>query len=120
MFQSPKLKSQTEGNVERVAVGSFDPKSPFYQMNLNDLKPFAMLEVNRLDVFPLLDEDCSTEGQYSKKSRQESSHAFKTNPCENNCPASFQMSHLNNRKKRKPILLNTYLPNFAIDETHRW
>lgn len=47
------MKSQTEGNVERVAVGSFDPNSPFYQMNLNDLKPFALLEVNRLDVFPL-------------------------------------------------------------------
>lgn len=54
--------SQPQVSVERVAVGSFDSKSPFYQMNLNDLKPFAKLKVNRLDVYPLEEIDCGING----------------------------------------------------------
>ncbi|KAG7309256.1 hypothetical protein JYU34_005195 [Plutella xylostella] len=59
----PKTMTQPVRNVERVSVGSFDALSPFFQMNLRDLKPFAMLKVRRLDVFPHLDEDCDEEHQ---------------------------------------------------------
>lgn len=55
--------SQPVDNIERVEIGSFDRDSPFYQMNLNDLAPFAILQVRRLDVYPLIGIDCS-EGNH--------------------------------------------------------
>ncbi|PZC74185.1 hypothetical protein B5X24_HaOG208211 [Helicoverpa armigera] len=58
-YESVKTVSTPRDNVERVEVGSFDKDSPFYQMNLNELKPFALLKVRRLDVFPLIGAECS-------------------------------------------------------------
>lgn len=51
--------TQPKETVERVAVGSFDKASPFYQKNLNDLTPFGYLYIRRLDVYPLVDTDCT-------------------------------------------------------------
>lgn len=44
--------------VNRVEVGSFNMASPFYQKNLNDLKPFAILKVRLLDVYSLKNVTC--------------------------------------------------------------
>lgn len=52
-----------KSKVLRVEVGSFNKESPFYQMNLNDLKPFAILQVRRLDVYPLQDDECVEGGE---------------------------------------------------------
>ncbi|XP_026332397.1 spondin-2-like [Hyposmocoma kahamanoa] len=62
-YDSERSITQPSDNINRVGVGSFDKASPFFQMNLNDLKPFAYLTVNRLDVYPLNPEECpSAEG----------------------------------------------------------
>ncbi|XP_049885623.1 spondin-2-like [Pectinophora gossypiella] len=68
-YDSITTMTQPADNVERVAVGSFDKASPFYQMNLNDLKPFAILEVRRLDVYPLVGVDCEDNGEEPKRKR---------------------------------------------------
>ncbi|XP_045504403.1 spondin-2-like [Colias croceus] len=60
-YESPPSVTLPVDAVDRVAVGSFNKESPFYQMNLNELKPFAFLQVRRLDVYPLVDEDCNEE-----------------------------------------------------------
>lgn len=57
-FQSPRTVTTLKDSVKRVDVGSFDKESPFYQMNLNELKPFARLQVRRLDVFQGYPEYC--------------------------------------------------------------
>ncbi|XP_012550300.1 spondin-2 isoform X2 [Bombyx mori] len=69
-YESPKSMSQPVDNIERVEIGSFDRDSPFYQMNLNDLAPFAILQVRRLDVYPLIGIDCS-EGQNAEEELQQ-------------------------------------------------
>jgi hypothetical protein len=62
-------------HINRVEVGSFNKESPFYQMNLNDLKPFALLKVRLLDVYPLVGEECNEEGEKAgKKIKQYISH----------------------------------------------
>ncbi|XP_041982672.1 spondin-2-like [Aricia agestis] len=60
-YESPTSVTQPVDSIDRVAVGSFNQESPFYQMNLNDLKPFALLQVRRLAVYPLPEEDCIEE-----------------------------------------------------------
>ncbi|KAG6448148.1 hypothetical protein O3G_MSEX005324 [Manduca sexta] len=67
-YESPRSMSQPGDNIERVEVGSFNRKSPFYQLNLNDLQPFAKLQVRRLDVYPLIDVDCSKNGEEESES----------------------------------------------------
>ncbi|XP_034836117.1 spondin-2-like isoform X1 [Maniola hyperantus] len=59
-YESPTSVTTPVDAVSRVAFGSFDKQSPFYQMNLNDLKPFAYLNVRRLEVYPLND-NCEEE-----------------------------------------------------------
>ncbi|KAJ8709248.1 hypothetical protein PYW07_009074 [Mythimna separata] len=60
-YESQPTVSTPRDNVERVEVGSFNEASPFYQINLNDLQPFALLTVRRLDVFPLVGAECSED-----------------------------------------------------------
>ncbi|XP_050672432.1 spondin-2-like isoform X2 [Leptidea sinapis] len=60
-YESPTSMTQPVDTVDRVAVGSFNQESPFYQMNLNELKPFAILQVRRLDVYPLNGVECSND-----------------------------------------------------------
>ncbi|KAJ2954732.1 hypothetical protein O0L34_g3036 [Tuta absoluta] len=62
-YESEPTETIPNDVVGRVAVGSFDKNSPFYQINLNDLKPFAILEVRKLDEYPLADcSDAQDEG----------------------------------------------------------
>ncbi|XP_046971831.1 spondin-2-like isoform X1 [Vanessa cardui] len=75
-YESATSSTQPVDTVDRVAVGSFDKESPFYQMNLNDLKPFAHLQVRRLDVYPLVGDDCEEginehEGSQEEEARSE-------------------------------------------------
>ncbi|KAL4716221.1 hypothetical protein ACJJTC_004715 [Scirpophaga incertulas] len=60
-YESQTAVTTPPEHVHRVEVGSFNKESPFYQMNLNDLKPFAILQVRLLDVYPLLGEECSDD-----------------------------------------------------------
>lgn len=60
-YESETSLTTPADKVGRVEVGSFDRRSPFYQLNLNDLKPFAMLTVRRLDVYPLINTDCDED-----------------------------------------------------------
>ncbi|GBO99462.1 Spondin-1 [Eumeta japonica] len=53
--------SASKDLIGRVKLGSLDPASPFYQVNLDDLKPFAMIHVRRLDVYPITDGTCGTD-----------------------------------------------------------
>ncbi|XP_063832618.1 spondin-2-like isoform X2 [Ostrinia nubilalis] len=62
-YESARFATNPRSKVQRVEVGSFNKESPFYQMNLNDLKPFAILKVRRLDVYPLLGVECPEEGE---------------------------------------------------------
>ncbi|XP_023934506.2 spondin-2-like [Bicyclus anynana] len=59
-YESPTSVTTPVDAISRVAFGSFDKQSPFYQLNLNDMKPFAYLHVERLAVYPLK-EDCEKE-----------------------------------------------------------
>ncbi|CAH0596397.1 unnamed protein product [Chrysodeixis includens] len=70
-YESRKTVSTPKDNVGRVEVGSFNKDSPFYQMNLNDLKPFAMLKVRRIDVFPLIGADCSEDEEIETEKEDE-------------------------------------------------
>ncbi|XP_022114804.2 spondin-1 [Pieris rapae] len=60
-YESASSITQPRDVVSRVAVGSFNKESPFYQMNLNEMKPFALLQVRLLNVFPLVGAECSQE-----------------------------------------------------------
>ncbi|KAL0818916.1 hypothetical protein ABMA28_008224 [Loxostege sticticalis] len=62
-YESARQATMPKSKVLRVEVGSFNKESPFYQMNLNDLKPFAILQVRRLDVYPLQDDECVEGGE---------------------------------------------------------
>ncbi|XP_073959396.1 spondin-2-like isoform X1 [Choristoneura fumiferana] len=55
----PTKVTMPQDHVKRVALGSFERESPFYQINLNDLKPFGHLQINLLNVYPLEDSECS-------------------------------------------------------------
>ncbi|KAI5644885.1 hypothetical protein NE865_03231 [Phthorimaea operculella] len=57
-YESEPTETMPTDVVGRVAVGSFDKNSPFYQINLNDLKPFAILEAksNFVPAFVFQDE----------------------------------------------------------------
>lgn len=57
-YESETSVTQPVDTVQRVQVGSFDEASPFYQMNLNDLKPFATLTVRKVDEYPITDDSC--------------------------------------------------------------
>ncbi|XP_060806082.1 spondin-2 [Amyelois transitella] len=79
-YESKKSKSQIQDVIKRVEVGSFNKESPFYQMNLKELNPFAILKVKRLDVYPLVGEDCNdvqdeqeTDGQEAEEEEKEES-----------------------------------------------
>uniref|UniRef100_A0A2H1VPY7 Spondin-1 n=1 Tax=Spodoptera frugiperda TaxID=7108 RepID=A0A2H1VPY7_SPOFR len=69
-YESQPTVSTPRDNVERVEVGSFNVDSPFYQINLNDLPPFAKLKVRRLDVFPLIGAECSEEAAEREEEQQ--------------------------------------------------
>ncbi|CAH0677923.1 unnamed protein product [Spodoptera exigua] len=69
-YESQPTVSTPRDNVERVEVGSFNVDSPFYQINLNDLPPFAKLKVRRLDVFPLIGAECSEEAAEREEEKQ--------------------------------------------------
>ncbi|XP_075984849.1 spondin-2-like isoform X2 [Anticarsia gemmatalis] len=62
-YESEPTLTKPVDTIERVEIGSFNKDSPFYQMNLNDLKAFAMLTVRRLDVYPLPNSECTVEGE---------------------------------------------------------
>ncbi|XP_053615784.1 spondin-2-like [Plodia interpunctella] len=72
-YESKKSKSQIQEVIKRVEVGSFNKDSPFYQTNLKELRPFAILKVRRLDIYPLVGEDCSDvqEGQDENEQERE-------------------------------------------------
>ncbi|XP_032522595.2 spondin-2-like isoform X1 [Danaus plexippus] len=74
-YESPRSVTQPVDNVERVAVGSFDADSPFYQLNLNDLKAFAKLQVTRLDVYPLVGVDCEGTNEEGPQEEGEKQNA---------------------------------------------
>ncbi|CAH2054338.1 unnamed protein product, partial [Iphiclides podalirius] len=58
-YESPKSVTNPTDNIDRVEIGSFNSESPFYQMNLNNLKPFAYLHVKRLAVYPIKGSNCN-------------------------------------------------------------
>ncbi|XP_013165839.1 PREDICTED: spondin-2-like [Papilio xuthus] len=62
-YESPKSVTNPTDNIDRVEIGSFNSESPFYQMNLNDLKPFAYLHLKRLSVDPIKGRNCNDERQ---------------------------------------------------------
>ncbi|CAK1545530.1 unnamed protein product [Leptosia nina] len=70
-YESPPSITQPVDAVDRVAVGSFNKESPFYQMNLNELKPFALLQVRRLNVYPLVGMDCNEEASISEDEKEQ-------------------------------------------------
>lgn len=74
-YESQPTVSTPRDNVERVEVGSFNVESPFYQINLNDLQPFAKLTVRRLDVFPLIGAECSEDAAEKEEAEQEAAEA---------------------------------------------
>ncbi|XP_059051805.1 spondin-2-like [Achroia grisella] len=58
-YESAPTMTQPVDVVKRVEVGSFNRESPFYQKNLKDLAPFATLQVKRLDVYHIPEEECN-------------------------------------------------------------
>ncbi|XP_063616135.1 spondin-2-like isoform X1 [Cydia splendana] len=62
-YNSTKKKTNPQEKVGRVALGSFDRESPFYQLNLNDLKPFGHLKTRLLDVYPVKDCEADTTNE---------------------------------------------------------
>ncbi|XP_063363886.1 spondin-2-like isoform X1 [Cydia amplana] len=58
-YNSTKKKTNPQERVGRVALGSFEKESPFYQLNLNDLKAFGHLKTRLLDVYP--GKDCKAD-----------------------------------------------------------
>ncbi|CAH0402466.1 unnamed protein product [Chilo suppressalis] len=66
-YESQTAVTTPTDHINRVEVGSFNKESPFYQMNLNDLKPFAYLEVRLLDTYQLIGEECSEENKQTEE-----------------------------------------------------
>ncbi|CAG5051503.1 unnamed protein product [Parnassius apollo] len=66
-YESPKSVTNPTDNIDRVEIGSFNSESPFYQMNLNNLKPFAYLHVKRLAVYPIKGRNCSDNGEEAEE-----------------------------------------------------
>ncbi|KAM3962091.1 spondin-2 [Aphomia sociella] len=60
-YESVPTMTQPVDVVKRVEVGSFNRESPFFQMNLKDLHPFAILQVRRLNVYPVSPEICQQD-----------------------------------------------------------
>ncbi|XP_026761529.3 spondin-2-like isoform X2 [Galleria mellonella] len=70
-YESTPTMTQPVDVVKRVEVGSFNRESPFYQKNLKDLAPFATLQVKRLDVYPIPEEDCHQDQEDNSKRNAE-------------------------------------------------
>ncbi|XP_068619926.1 spondin-2-like [Battus philenor] len=70
-YESPKSVTNPIDNIDRVEIGSFNSESPFYQMNLNNLKPFAYIYVKRLAIYPIKGPNCYDDGEENKSETEE-------------------------------------------------
>ncbi|XP_072933043.1 spondin-1-like [Epargyreus clarus] len=70
-YESPPSLTSPGDVVKRVAVGSFDEESPFYQMSLIDLKAFAFMQVRRLAEYQLVGVNCTNDEDVPESNQEQ-------------------------------------------------